>query len=139
MYWLIYDWNSACDHIKIEMDCLNFLSDLCNINWQWIDCIFYYYVHRYNGSSRTRWLFENRDFVWRILRLLSIVEVDRFLVTWKRWTGFGWACGTTFLGQLKKIGCWKGSRKIKYCNLCTKLNVCRKYQGKKICLNLKLG
>ena len=138
MYWYIYDQNSACDHIIIELYYFHLGFYICMIAWQCIDCIFYYYVDRSNSSLIVRWLFENQDFIWRRLKLLSIVEVNRLLVIRKMLDRLLLSMWANFMRWSKKVGFWKGLKK-KYYNLCTKFNLCRKHQGKMIYLNLKLG
>ena len=57
----------------------------------------------------------------------------------KRRTGICWARGTNFQGHINKLDYEKAIKKIKYYNLCTKLKVCRRCQGKTSSINLKLG
>ena len=116
-----------------------FLFGLHMISQWWIDRRFYHYIDQSNVSLIVWWLFENRDFVWQILNILSIVEVDWLLMNWKMVDRLMLSMWAEFLSWAKKIGCWKGSKTIQYYNLCTKLSICRKYQGITSSLNLKLA
>ena len=42
-----------------------------------------FYVDQSNGRSIIWWWLENWDFVWSRLKILSIIKVDKLLVTWK--------------------------------------------------------
>ena len=139
IYWSIYDQNSACDHKNIELDYLHFGIGLRIIDWWWIYHRLYYYVYRLNYSSIVWWLFENRDVV--------LAEIEYFDDHWGRYIvgdlengGQAASDNAVQLFEVSQKG-WllKGLKKLKYCNLCIKLNVCRKYQGKMSPLNLKLG
>ena len=68
---------------RIKTYYLHIVSGLCMVYWWWIDRILYYYIYQLNGKSIVRWWFENVVFVWRILKLLLIIEVDQLLVTCK--------------------------------------------------------
>ena len=108
MYWSIYYRNNAWNHIKIRLYYLHFVFDPSMISQRWMDHFLYYYVEWLNGSSIVRWLFKNRNFVWKRLNLLLIFGVYQLLVTWKtaeRMLQIMWA---DFWGQIKKVRCWKG-------------------------------
>ena len=95
---------------KIEMDYLHFGFDLRMIIQQLIDCIFYYYVDRYNGRSIVRWLFENWYFVWKVWKHSSIVEVYWLSVAWKTVYMMLLSMWAKFPRWDKKVGCWIGSK-----------------------------
>ena len=65
---------------------------------------------------------------------MLIIEVNRLLVTWKTVDNLLMIIWANFLWCAKKVGSLIGSKKIKYYNLFTILNVCRKYQGKRYLL-----
>ena len=139
MYWSIDDQNNTYDHVNIKIDYLRIVYDSRMIVQKLIYCRFYYFVDRYNGSSVIQWLIKNQYFVWQRLNISSIVEVYQLLVTWKAVYRLLLSMWADFSRWARKVGLWKVSKKTKNWNLSTKLNVCRKYQGKMWYLNLKLG
>ena len=128
MYLLIDNRINACDNRKIENKYWHIGFDPRMIVWRWIYQRLYYYSDRSNGSSIMLWLSENWDFVWRILKILLIVEVNWLLVTCKTVDRPLLSMWAKFSRPAKEVGYWKVWKK--YSDLCTKLNVCSKYQGK---------
>ena len=86
LFWFIdrsiEDWKWSCDYWKIKIDYLLFEWDLCINVWQEIYSIFDNYIGQLNCSSIDRREIENGDFVWRQLKLLSIVETCILSITW---------------------------------------------------------
>ena len=73
---------------------------------------------------------------------LFLAEIEAFVDHWGQsivgdLENVGQA-GPTFRDQLKKLASEKALKRTNYYNLCTKLSVCRKYQGKIIYLNMKV-
>ena len=132
MYWSIGDWNGAWNHRNIEVYYLHFVFYLHMIYRQWIYCYFYYYVDRSNNSLIIWCFFNNWDFVQHKLKLSTIVEINRLLVNWKTVYMLLLNTWSKFLSWAKKSGCWKAKKKVP--QLCTKLNVCRKYLVKRALL-----
>ena len=113
MYWSIDDKNRSWYHRKIKG--LNYITyffgfDICMISQQWIYRSLYYHVDQSNDSSIIWWLCRVWDFVWHILNLSSIIEVDQFLVTWKMLDRLMMSIWADFLMWYKKVGCWKYSK-----------------------------
>ena len=121
----------------IELYYLHLIFDLHMIALILIDLGFYYCIDRSNVRLVVGWLFEYWDFVWRRLRLLYVVELDRLLVTCKTVDRLILSMWTDFLMWNKKLAAEK-YLKIKCYDLCEKLNVWRKYQRKTSSINLKL-
>ena len=128
MYLLIDDWNSVCDHVKIKIYYLRFKFNICMIARQWIDCRFYYYVHKLTLAqslydySKIKTLFGGD---WSFRQYL------RSIYCWwlgKQWTGCCWARGPTFWGRLKTLADEKALNIYSNTFFCTKLDVCRKHQ-----------
>ena len=110
MYWSIDNQNSACDHRNIKLDYLHLGSDLNMIARRWIDCIFYYYIYLPNSRSIVWWSFENCNFFRQILKLYSIVEVNRLLATWKKVNRLMLSMWYDFWGWSKQFSGWKSSK-----------------------------
>ena len=123
---------------RIKLYYLHFISDICMIYLRLMYRRLYYYVDQFNGRSTVWWWFKYWYFVRWILKLLLVVEVDWLLLTCKMVYTLLLSMLTEFLISAKTIGCQKVSKKIKYYDLCTRLNVGRKYQEKTSSLNLKL-
>ena len=103
--------------LKDQTILLKFVVDLRLIACWWIDRIFYYYVDQLDGSSIVRGLIKNREFVWLILNLSSIVEVDLLLAAWKKVDRLSLSMWADFLRWAKILASEKGK---KYCNFCRK-------------------
>ena len=91
-----------------------------------------------NGSLIVLLLIKNHYFFWQILIISLIVALGCFLMTPIKAVWLLIVIWANFLINYKNIGFLIGYLK-KYYNLCTKLNVCRKYQGKTPSINLELG
>ena len=122
---------------RIELYYLHFVFDHFLITERWIDFRLYYYIDQSNDSLIVWWLFKKNSLLsvdWSFCQLLKLIYCRW---RWKWWTDCGWACGPTFWGHLKQLASEKDFKK-NY-NLCTKLNVGRKYKGKTSSLNLIWG
>ena len=141
MYWSVDNPNIAWDHRNIEGSKLSTYISALIFVWLLGDEYTVYYITTYTNRMLDRSF--NDD-----LKIESLFGIDwsfrrslQSITFWwlgKLWRGCCWACGPTFRGELKKLAA-KKALKIKDCNLCTKWNVCRKYQVKMRSLNLKLG
>ena len=72
------------------------------------------------------------------MKLSLTIEVDQLLVTCKTVDRLMLIMWAYFLGDVKHLD-YKKALKIKHCNLCTKVDFCRKYQGKTSYFDLKLS
>ena len=138
MYWFIVDRNSARDHRNIKGSKLStYISFyILMITWWWINHILYNYVDLFNGSLIVWWLFKNQDFVRRILKLLSVVDVNWSLVTWKAADRILLIMLAKFSRWAKNIGCKRGS-KSKVLQSVYKIECMYEIPRKKSSLNLK--
>ena len=113
---VLIDWRSKLcmgsqKYQRIKLYDLHFVFGLIMISQKQIYCILYYYVDQLKNSSIVWWLFEHWYFVWQILKLLSIIEVNQLMMTCKPVDRLLTSMCTNVLRRAKTIGCWKG-RKI---------------------------